>query len=422
MVQATLLLMLSAVTAPPSDAILIEFSSPQCVHCETMQPVIAELQKQGVPVRRVDVNRERELAIRYKIQSTPTFVIVSGGSEKTRLVGAQPLQELQRALHSHASPQLTPTRSVQPPAPPVPETRLASATGGSEAMPSMSLTDAVQRAEAATVRLRVHDEQGFGVGTGTIIDQHGEDALVLTCGHLFRDSGGKGKVEAEIFYAGQIKTVPGRVLSYDAGDRDIALVVIQPGVPIEPIQVLPKNETVRNGQSVFSFGCDRGADPSRRDTRVTGVDKYNQNKGASNIEIAGAPIDGRSGGGLFDEQGRLIAVCNAADHEGDVGIYTGPRSVYWQLDQVNLSQLYQQSAPSGNRLAELNRAGPGKLASLGPSDPSPMDAGNTAPVGAPTGTAADQQMIVIYNDGGQKRMITLDDPPAELRQLLNQHR
>ena len=61
------------------------------------------------------------------------------------------------------------------------------------------LADAVERARAATVRLRVHDGHGYGAGTGTIIDTHGEEALVLTCGHLFRETDGKGKIEVDLF-------------------------------------------------------------------------------------------------------------------------------------------------------------------------------------------------------------------------------
>ena len=73
----------------------------------------------------------------------------------------------------------------------------------SEPMPSISLADAVERARSATVRLRVHDGHGYGAGTGTIIDTHGEEALVLTCGHLFRETQGKGKIEKDACIAEQ---------------------------------------------------------------------------------------------------------------------------------------------------------------------------------------------------------------------------
>jgi len=408
--------MMTAVTAAPGDAVLLEFSSANCPPCRSMQPVIAQLEQAGVPVRHVDVNQERDLAIRYNVRSTPTYVVLAGGREKTRLVGAQSLQTMQQTLRNASRAELTPTRSVQPPSASLPETRMASVQGGSEAMPSLTLADGIARAEAATVRLRVHDDHGFGIGTGTIIDTHGDEALVLTCGHLFRDTEGKGKIEVEIFYAGEIQTVLGQVVDYDAGDRDIGLVVIKPGVTLQPVEVLPQGETVRTGQTVFSFGCDRGDDPSRRDSRVTGVDKYNQQIGASNIEIAGAPIDGRSGGGLFDDRGRLLAVCNAADHKGDVGIYTGPRSIYWQLDRVDLAKLYQSGG-----------AGSSPAVQPAPMAPAPVRLAGlerdvtAAPTPATGSNPSSRQVIVIVREGGENRMLTFDTPPAELEQLLQNY-
>ena len=56
-------------------------------------------------------------------------------------------------------------------------------------MPNQHTADSIERARAATVRLRVHDPDGYGTGTGTIIDTRDGEALVLTCGHLFRETG-----------------------------------------------------------------------------------------------------------------------------------------------------------------------------------------------------------------------------------------
>lgn len=416
MVQATLLLMLSAVTAAPGDAVLVEFTSTNCPHCETMKPVVASLEREGVPVRRVNVDRERDLAVRYQVRSIPTYVVVTGGKEQARLVGAQSIETLRRTLEQATSPDLTRTRSDRPAAKPRAETTMGDIGKRSEAMASPQAAEAIQRAEAATVRLRIHDDAGFGVGTGTIIDAHGEEALVLTCGHLFRDSDGKGRVEVDVFYAGDVKTVPGKVLDYEAKDRDIALVVIQPGVPVQPVPILPAGERLQTGQSVFSYGCDRGDDPSRQDTRITGVDKYNQHIDASNVEIAGAPLDGRSGGGLFDAQGRLIAVCNAADYKGDVGIYTGPGSIHWQLDRVNMAHLYEagRNAPAANvALAGGPDAAPPptRFASLEQEDAP----GTNAP------QATDREVILIVREGGQDRVLTFDQPPAELNQIIDRH-
>lgn len=427
MVKVTFALLLSVVAGMPqiaaaSDAVLIEFSMQNCPPCRAMAPVIGQLEEAGVPVRHVDVERERELAERYGIRQTPTYLIYSGGRERARLVGAQSSDDLRAALQRSTTPSLKPTRSIgnENAASSQPQTRLASIESRSEPMASASAADAIQRARAATVRLRVFDGQGYGAGTGTIVHTHGSEALVLTCGHLFRETKGEGKIEVDVYSQGEVHTVPGQVIDYDAEHRDIGLVAIRTPVPVQPVAVLASETAVRTGDSVFSFGCDRGADPSRRDTRITGVDKYNQHVGASNFEIAGAPIDGRSGGGLFDKKGRLIGVCNSADYEGDIGIYTGPGSLRWQFDRVDLADLYeddaaprtddlnnalvsQHTAPEAAREAAPQAAPPERLAQLDPAGQRPTD---------------DQQIIVIMREAGQNRMVTLDNPSNELRRLL----
>ena len=443
---------------PPGDAILIEFSSPHCGPCRAMAAVIATLERDDIPVRHVDVLAEPHLAARFGVRQTPTFVVISGGQELTRLVGMRTAEELKSALAIDPSGPRVPTDSQFPAAErgrttaPVSAPAVEAADGlGSfdgtmatlppqESMPSPSVAEAVERAQAATVRLKVHEGDGFGVGTGTIIDTHGDEALVMTCGHLFRDTQGQGRVDVELFVGGQTRTVAGQVIDYDADVRDIALVAIRPGFPVRPVSVIGDSERVESGQAVFSFGCDRGADPSRRDTRITGINKYDQHLGLSNLQIAGAPIDGRSGGGLFDHRGRLIGVCNAADYQGDVGIYTGPGSVHWQLDRVNLSELYRSAggssqppamaaaddAPSASqpqtRLASLGDRplGLGDRP-LGLNAPEPMAAAGNPAAAAVGAAGGDAEVIVIIRDRnrpGDPRTLELSRPSAELLRLL----
>ncbi len=425
-----------------AEAILLEFSSDSCPPCRAMQPIVSELIARGVPVRQVDVQAEPQIAKRYEIRSTPTYLVMQEGREVARLVGAQSAAKLYSALKTNSGGELVPTRSqIAGPAARSsqiqnPQTRLAplssrpnslaqssgnqSQNRAFEAMPSASLADAVERAQAATVRLRVHDGHGYGAGTGTIIDVHGEEALVLTCGHLFRDGDGKDKIEVDVFVGGQPRTVEGQLIDFDAGDRDIGLVAIRPGMPIEPVEVVRDGDVMKVGQIAFSFGCDRGDIPSRRDTRITGVNKYNQNIGGSNLEISGAPIDGRSGGGLFDESGRLIGVCNAADYKSDIGIYTGPGAIHWQLDRVQLGRLYQGGSKEtlaanqfGSTEAEetsLPDDSMTQLASFDSADP------------LPTGID-DTEMIVILRDhsgNGREQVITLRHPNTQLLEQIRE--
>ena len=197
-----------------------------------------------------------------------------------------------------------------------------------------------QTALAATVRLRVEDATGFGFGTGTIIDTHESEALVVTCGHIFRESQGKGKIVADLFAAGASQPVEGQLIAYDL-DRDIALVSVRVNVPVTPVMVAPPSYTVRPQDQVFSIGCDKGAEPSVRPSVITAVNKY---LGKPNFTVAGQPIDGRSGGGLFTADGLLIGICNAADPADDEGLYAGLASIHWQLDQIGQSEIYQRAA------------------------------------------------------------------------------
>ncbi|WP_261367321.1 trypsin-like peptidase domain-containing protein [Aporhodopirellula aestuarii] len=460
-----------------ADAVLLEFSSSNCPPCRAMQPIVSELIARGVPVRQVDVHSEPQLVQRYKIRSTPTYVILREGREVTRLIGAQTGSQLQAALQQSPSGQIVSTGSqIAVPTRPSasiqePQTRLAplpAHTGGMssssnrsvrrereengwrslesltsattadprsainslgrsqkvvEAMPSVSLADAVERAHAATVRLRVYDGRGYGAGTGTIIDVHGEEALVLTCGHLFRDGDGKDKIEVDLFVGGEPHTVTGQLVDYDAGDRDIGLVAIRPGMPVQPVKVVTASEKMKVGQTAFSFGCDRGDPPSRRDTRITGVDKYNQNINASNLEIAGAPIDGRSGGGLFDERGVLIGVCNAADYKSDIGIYTGPGSIHWQLDRVQLSRLYQGNESESFASTDAGMGSMNDAVAPASFEPAMNQFASQSANDAASMDASDSEMIVILRDRDgnvREEVLTLRQPDARLVQQIRQ--
>jgi thiol-disulfide isomerase/thioredoxin len=302
-----------ALFAAPADSVLVQFASQSCQHCQAMQPVVAQLAQQGQRVQVIDVNQQPDVARQFNIKGVPTFVAFAGGQETGRIEGATTLDKL-----AHL------TRSPSDSRPPTPDRRLS---------PD-------QAARSATVRLKVEDATGYGFGTGTIIDTHDSEALVVTCGHLFRESKGQGKITADLFMTGTPQTVDGQLVAYDL-DRDIALVSLRVPVGTQPAKVAPAGFTVRPGDRVFTIGCDKGAEPSVRPTHITAVNKY---RGKPNYTAAGQPIDGRSGGGLFSAEGHLIGICNAADPADDEGLYAGLASIHWQLDQIGQSEIYQRSA------------------------------------------------------------------------------
>jgi hypothetical protein len=212
---------------------------------------------------------------------------------------------------------------------------------------------------ASTARLLVEDSQGVSRGTGTVIDCRQGEALILTCGHIFRDSQGKGRVEVDLFGPDGPRGVAGQVVSWDL-KRDLALVSIFTDRQIEPVRVGGADRSTQPGASVVTVGCDGGADPTIHHSRVTAVDKY---LGPANVQVAGQPVQGRSGGGLFALDGTLIGVCNAADPADNEGLFAALPTIHEQLDEAGLAFVYRSVYPSGG-------AGDVAAVSSGPALPS----------------------------------------------------
>jgi len=380
MVALQLLLVAGALGAN-GETVLLNFTSPHCGHCRTMEPVLGQLEAAGMQVRPIDVEQHPQIAQRFGVQHTPTFVMLVDGRETNRVVGSATAQKLQSLFPVQEA---LPNGEVRGQSPNDPSgnylgQRLGglfgkgqspSPAGGearSEGPPSndpfaqqqslqqnpreivpRSPDDPQARAMAAAVRLKIEDAKGHSIGSGTIVDTHGDEAVLITCGHIFRESQGQGRIVVDLFHP-QPRTIEGKLLDYDL-KRDIAIVSIAPGAGVVSAPVAPQGLSVNKSDAAFSIGCDKGQDPSIRPTKITALNRY---QGPPNIEAAGEPVDGRSGGGLFSRDGYLIGVCNAADPADNEGIYAAIATIHWQLEKVGLEKLYQQ--PSQPQvLAETN--------------------------------------------------------------------
>ena len=92
---------------------------------------------------------------------------------------------------------------------------------------------------------------------------------------------------------------------------------------------------------VASVGCNNGGPPTVLHSQVTSLDKF---QGPPNVEVAGQPVEGRSGGGLFSSEGYVIGVCNAADPSDKEGLFAALASIYAELDQDKLAFVYKSSS------------------------------------------------------------------------------
>ena len=375
---ALAILIWSLGTLAHGEILLLDFASPNCPPCRQMMPTVQSLEDAGYPVRRIDITQERDLASRFGITQVPCFVMLCDGREVARVLGATSRDRLeqmfQQAQQLASGPAADPrnVRSQSPdPTPPTDSwTGVPGFAAGPAAQtpmthgePSRSPPTAPGTANggvpateliSSSVRLKVEDATGQSYGTGTIIDTRSGEALIITCGHLFRESKGQGPVSVELFaVTGNgvqvVGQVPGHVVSFNL-DRDIGLVSIRPSGSVRVAAVAPAETMVNRGDRVTSVGCNHGQDPSAVATHVTALNRY---QGSPNIEASGAPVEGRSGGGLFNARGEIVGVCFAADYEGNEGLYAAVESIHDELDRLGLSEIYQSSSDAG-RLASAS--------------------------------------------------------------------
>lgn len=366
-----------AALAATTDVEVVKFTSASCAPCQAMEPVLEQIAARGFAVCRIDVEQHRQLADQYAIRSVPTLLIVAQGQIVDRIEGAQPLEVLLPRLESIRSA-ATRTSAVAAGSPAAAVPQFASHTPGGHAgagpmgdRPSLggqAVSQLEQRALNASVRLRIEDDNGHSFGTGTIIDVHGQDALVLTCGHIFRESQGKGRITIDLFAPGAEGPVQGQLIRYDL-DRDLALVGLRTAAKIEPVRVAPVGWQPSVGMPLLSVGCNHGQPPTVMHGRLKAVNKY---LGPENLTMEGKPVEGRSGGGLFSPDGYLIGVCNAADPELNEGLYAAYASVHRHLDDARLAFVYQQQPAGATQLA----------AATAPSPALPQTQGATAPAAA----------------------------------------
>lgn len=408
--------LLSAVAfAGDPDNVLLDFSATWCGPCQQMSPIVSRLEREGYPIRKVDVDQERDLARRFHISTIPAFVLVVDGQEATRVLGKTSEQDLKRMM-------MRITQRVPPAKPQDPAIYLASQrTGGRNPLAApppkqRSLNRTPQEPEASlgepsvlpspvaktnaknTKQLAIERtvaEQGVGgnirsrnnpaiIARGNIGENDPEpslDARYLDPSVRIRIKDSKG---LNLGSGTVIFSEPGTSIILTCGHifrnlEDNSVIEVDlfvdnvksetlVGQPIKYDQksdlgliLLPTTEPVvaaRVAPGQFTLQekmrvVTVGCGGGEDPTvQRQSITALNRYVGPANVECTGVPVQGRSGGGLFAESGEVIGVCTAADPRDSRGLYAGLKAVQELLDQCQLSHLYGGAASIEEEPAE----------------------------------------------------------------------
>ena len=413
---------------PPANTVLLDFYGTYCPPCRAMRPVIEQLKKAGYPVRSINVNEEPALAQKYGITNIPCFMMVSDGRVVSRTVGITTANELasicqkgindayasqrKRAIAQSNAPKMNNPRTpsnVQI----IPVSKNKTENERSPLIESNSSNLlAPERLLASTVRIRVKTSV-CDHGTGTIIDSRNKRALILTCGHLFREYAKEhgGRIEVDLFGESPLQNVEAKYICHDE-ESDLGLICIEIDHPVAVIPVAPLNYQALRGSAVASAGCDNGRLPTVQPSQIVAINKC---LGPANMYASGASVQGRSGGGLFSKDGYLIGVTLANVPGENQALYSSYPAIHELLNKQRLAAVISSPRNDSVKLAKND------MIYMPKTMPKPeMNLQLTTERTDRSPEASDVESFPIANaDVSQQKTNVVEELPVESQQPLN---
>jgi thioredoxin len=78
------------------------FTAPQCGPCKMFGPIVDVIsQELNVPVNKINVDENKDMAEAYQVRSVPTLVVLNNGTPVGRHTGIMAKGQLQQFINSH---------------------------------------------------------------------------------------------------------------------------------------------------------------------------------------------------------------------------------------------------------------------------------------------------------------------------------
>lgn len=81
-----------------APAVLVDFHATWCQPCKSMEPLLAAVDADTIPVVKVDIEAAPDVASRFGVRSVPTLVLFKGGQAVDVRIGAQQPSALRKWL------------------------------------------------------------------------------------------------------------------------------------------------------------------------------------------------------------------------------------------------------------------------------------------------------------------------------------
>lgn len=84
-----------------SNVVIIDFMAQWCGPCRIQDPILEELKKKfgdKVEFKKIDIDKNNDLAEKYLIRAVPTLVIEKDGKIFKKYVGVTSIRELEKTI------------------------------------------------------------------------------------------------------------------------------------------------------------------------------------------------------------------------------------------------------------------------------------------------------------------------------------